>query len=346
MPINYIQGDIFQAKTDAIVNTVNCVGVMGKGIALEFKKRWPKNYQEYRILCEKKVLKTGKMFVFQDNDMFENSNFKYLVNFPTKDNWRSKSKLSYIDEGLDDFIIQIKELGIKSIALPTLGCGNGGLEWADVRKLIENKLSGIDDVQFLVFVSKENIPEPEFQGIPSDMTIPRAILVKTLGDFEKFFGGHFTKLSVQKLSYFLQVLGVNFNLQFQKDQFGPYSEKLSIALRKLEKSNYISGYTDTDPKITARSSAYTMADEYLINQSNSDHEAIINKLSNLIEGYESPYGMELLASVHYLYSNEGIKTVNETLKAFKEWNTHKKSSFGLKEINSALDRLKSDSLIH
>lgn len=348
MPIKYIKGDIFIAQTDAIINTVNCVGVMGKGIALEFKRRWPKNFQAYKKLCAENKLITGKMFVFENSDMFKSDSHRYLINFPTKQHWRSKSKLSYIEEGLNDFIIQIKKFNIKSVAIPPLGCGNGGLDWLVVRDLIEKKLSPINDVEFLVFVPKEEKIEPEFQEIPhtSDFTQQRATLIKTLGDFQDYFGGYYTRLSIQKLTYFLQVLGIPFNLKFEKAEFGPYSEKLNIALKSLETKNFITGYTAIDSQTTVTHSAYAAADEYLMQYSRLKHEKIITDLSHLIEGYESPFGMELLSSTHYLFHTEAKTNPSTILEAFANWSDHKKNNFGENEIESAFHRLQTDGLIH
>jgi len=126
-------GDLLRETTDAIVNTVNCVGVMGKGIALQFKQRWPKNFKEYEAAAKRKEIKPGTMLIY---DLGEWEKPRYIVNFPTKVHWRGDSELEYVEEGLRDLVKQVNRLGIKSISLPPLGCGNGGLRWEDVRPRI------------------------------------------------------------------------------------------------------------------------------------------------------------------------------------------------------------------
>lgn len=346
MPIEYKNGNMFDAPTEAIVNTVNCVGVMGKGVALEFKTRWPENYTAYKKLCEKKLLVPGQMFVFENTNMFKDDDFKYLINFPTKKHWRSKSKIEYISEGLDALIYEIKKFQIKSISLPPLGCGNGGLDWNVVKEILEQKLSNIENTNILIFVPKKELPQAEFKMIPDEMTASRATLVKAIGDFEVFFGGHLTRLSIQKITYFLQIFGVNFGLSFKKEQFGPYSETLHKALKSMEAKNFIEGYSSDRREIVTTPSAFAAADEYLNTEDCFYCVEAIEKLSQLIEGYESPFGMELLASVHYLHTSENIYTLDEFVSEFSAWNDHKQKNFGRHEIACAIDRLSVDGLMN
>ena len=143
MSLSFTRGDMFAFPAEAIVNTVNCVGVMGKGVALEFKRRWPDNFRAYRKRCDGGSLRPGKVFVFEQADLFGGDGRRYLVNFPTKDHWRDPSRIEWIEAGLDDFASRARELAMKSIVMPPLGCGNGGLDWAKVRPLIERKLEGL-----------------------------------------------------------------------------------------------------------------------------------------------------------------------------------------------------------
>lgn len=345
MSIDFVTGDLFAAKTQAIVNTVNCVGVMGKGIALEFKKRWPENFKIYKKKCSQDQIQIGKMFVFDNNNsLFENkSDFKYLINFPTKQHWRSKSKVEYIIEGLEDFILQVQKLDIKSVAIPPLGCGNGGLPWSIVKPLIVDKVSELPDVHWVIYQPKEITLEPEYKNIPQEMTLPRASLVKVLGDFSSFFGGSFTRLSIQKLVYFLQTLKIDFNLEFSKAQYGPYSEELHSALEAMEKKLFLNSYI-ANKEISVTSAAFAAAEEY-IEQNYSEISPTFTKLSHLIEGFESPYGMELLSSVHFLVRTEGYSSISEISNGICNWNQEKCEKFGLEEIKSAAARLVEDGLI-
>lgn len=132
--INYVQGDLLKSNAEALVNAVNCVGVMGKGIALQFKKQYPKMFNSYRSICYNKKLTPGHLHYFKEKD-------KFIINFPTKDDWRNPSKIEYIENGLVSLVKLIKKLNLKSIAIPMLGCGNGGLDWKEVNTLIINILT-------------------------------------------------------------------------------------------------------------------------------------------------------------------------------------------------------------
>jgi O-acetyl-ADP-ribose deacetylase (regulator of RNase III) len=128
--MHFATGNLLEFKTDALVNTVNCVGIMGKGIALQFKKKFPENFKQYERACRSGEVQLGKMFIVPTNNLSEPH---YIINFPTKDHWRNPSRLESIATGLQDLVAQVKKLNIKSIAIPPLGCGNGGLEWSEVR---------------------------------------------------------------------------------------------------------------------------------------------------------------------------------------------------------------------
>ena len=131
--IEYIEGDIFESPAQVIVNTVNTVGVMGKGLALSFKQRYPQMFEKYKLACEKHQLTIGKLMLFYEAD-------HWLLMFPTKENWRNPSKLEYIEKGLMKFVQTYAEKNITSIAFPRLGCGNGELNWADVKPIMERSL--------------------------------------------------------------------------------------------------------------------------------------------------------------------------------------------------------------
>ena len=133
MKLELKHNDLLKQQADAIINTVNCVGIMGKGIALQFKKAFPENYKAYAKACKNNEVKIGKMFVYQTGFLDSNIHSKYIINFPTKEHWRGNSKIEYIEEGLDDLYNVIQNLNIKTLAMPPLGCGNGGLNWSDVK---------------------------------------------------------------------------------------------------------------------------------------------------------------------------------------------------------------------
>lgn len=149
--IKLAQGNLLEADMEALVNAVNCVGVMGKGIALQFKQAFRDNFQAYASACRKGKVKPGRMFTFATNRII---NPKYVINFPTKRHWREKSRLEYIEKGLSALVVEVHELGIGSIAIPPLGCGHGGLRWSEVKKLVEGAFDQLPDVQVLFFEPK------------------------------------------------------------------------------------------------------------------------------------------------------------------------------------------------
>lgn len=144
--INYIRGNIFDSDAEALVNPVNCVGVMGRGLALEFKRKFPDNFAFYHEQCRLGEVVIGRMAVFDHGEKP-----KYIINFPTKEHWGNNSKLSYIEKGLDGLCLTVNEFYIRSIALPMLGCGLGGLNWDEVRPVMENHLSALDKVDVCVY---------------------------------------------------------------------------------------------------------------------------------------------------------------------------------------------------
>lgn len=148
--IEYKTGDLMAEEAEALVNTVNCVGVMGRGIALEFKKAFPENFKVYANACRRKDVQPGRMFVFERDDMFSPWP-RYIINFPTKRHWRNKSRMADIESGLASLVAEIRERNIRSIAIPALGSGLGGLDWSEVRTRMQAALKELDDVKIVVF---------------------------------------------------------------------------------------------------------------------------------------------------------------------------------------------------
>lgn len=148
--IEYVQGNIFAASVEALVNTVNCIGVMGRGIALQFKNAFPENFKAYAAACQRKDVQPGRMFVYETNRL---TNPRYIINFPTKRHWQSKSRMEDIDSGLKALAQEISDRHIRSIAIPALGCGLGGLDWAQVQPRMETALQNFLGVHVIIFAS-------------------------------------------------------------------------------------------------------------------------------------------------------------------------------------------------
>jgi O-acetyl-ADP-ribose deacetylase (regulator of RNase III) len=146
--IQFRQGNLLEFDAEALVNPVNCVGVMGKGLALQFKNAFPDNFRQYKKACDAKEVRPGQMFTIATGSIL---NPRYIINFPTKRHWKDPSRLKDIEAGLQALITELKDSSIKSVAIPSLGCGHGGLDWATVRPMIIEALSKVPDVDAVVF---------------------------------------------------------------------------------------------------------------------------------------------------------------------------------------------------
>jgi len=342
MSIQVGQGDLLkQDDVDAIVNTVNCVGIMGKGIALQFKNKWPKNFSAYEAACRAGEVKLGKMFVF-DAGAYARPHF--IINFPTKDHWRGKSKLAFIRDGLNDLVAQIKRLDIRSIAIPPLGCGNGGLEWDVVRPMIVNAFAAIPAVEARLF-EPNGAPDPKSMEVNTSkprMTLSRAAIVKALEAYADV-GYGLSKLEVQKLVYFMQFVGVPFRtVEFVADRYGPYSDALRHAVENMD-GHYIRGLGDgvVEAEIEPTEFAQSEADLFLREEPGGQKviEAV-ERVAQLIDGYQSAYGMELLATVHWVATNAPhAKTSGAALVAIQQWSPRKAELMLPSHVEAAWSRL-------
>jgi O-acetyl-ADP-ribose deacetylase (regulator of RNase III) len=339
MSVSLTHGNLLkQDDVDAIVNTVNCVGVMGKGIALQFRNKWPENFHAYEAACKAKQVRPGRMFVF-DSGALVKPNF--IINFPTKDHWRGKSRIEFIHEGLVDLVALIRRLGIRSIAIPPLGCGNGGLDWAEVKPLIESAFVELPEVEVRLF-PPEGAPDPRSMEVRTErprMTPGRAAVLTVL-DTYRALGYGLSKIEVQKLAYFLQEAGEALNLPFQKHAYGPYSDTLRHVLNRME-GHFIRGLGDgvseaeIEPVPEAMAEAEAFVDAH-------GHEALaerVRHVGELIEGFQSPYGMELLATVHWVAKYEGAATQEQALAAVRAWNDRKRALMAPEHVAAAWNRL-------
>lgn len=342
MSIHLTHGDLLkQDDVDAIVNTVNCVGVMGKGIALQFKNKWPDNFTQYQAACKAGKVRPGKMNVY-DAGAYAQPHF--IINFPTKDHWRGNSKISFIQDGLQDLIAQVQALDIRSIAIPPLGCGNGGLDWADVKPLIAAAFAVLPNVDVRLFEPGDapSAKSMEVCTARPKMTLGRAAILKSIDTYRDLNYG-LTKIEVQKLGYFLQADGQDLGLQFEKHLYGPYSEQLRHALNRME-GHFIVGLGDgsVDSEIEPAPDALREADDFLAANGGAEINTRLQRLQALIDGFQSPYGMELLATVHWVVEHEAeVSSPNAALRAIGEWNPRKKRLMQTSHVYAAWERLKS-----
>ena len=337
--IEYKKGDILQEDAEALVNTVNCVGIMGRGIALQFKNAFPENFNSYVAACNRNEVQPGQMLVFTTGQL---TNPKYIINFPTKRHWRGKSRIEDIDAGLAALANEIRSRAIHSIAIPPLGSGLGGLDWSNVRPRIENSLRGLDNVRVVIFEpawGSDDKPFNHSSDVPK-MTAGRAALVALMNRYlAGLLDPFITLLEVHKLMYFMQQSGEPLRLKFSKGPYGPYAENLRHVLKAVE-GHLVSGYADggdvPDKQLKLVPGAIDDAAAFLA--ANSETRARLDKVADLVEGFESPIGLELLATVHWTASEEGARSIEDIVRMTYAWSDRKKQFTG-RQIGLAADVL-------
>jgi O-acetyl-ADP-ribose deacetylase (regulator of RNase III) len=334
-------GDLLKTPADALVNTVNTVGVMGKGIALQFKLAFPDNYVAYEAACKHGDVQIGKMFVFR-----REKNPRFIINFPTKRHWKGKSKIEDIESGLKALIQVVKQERIKSIAVPPLGCGNGGLDWEQVRPLIEEAFLELPDVQVQLFYP-DGAPKAEEMKIatkPPRMTPGRAVILELLSRYV-LPGYRLTLLEIQKLAYFLQEAGQPLTLKFEKQKYGPYAENLHHVLQRIE-GHYVRGYGDRSRDVSLELFPEAVKEAEVFLASEKQTQDRLARVTELIEGYETPYGLELLSTVHWVVVHDrvagGQTNPSAVVAAVHAWNDHKRRTFTPPRVTRAWERLKSE----
>ena len=350
--VSYTQGNLLDAPAEALVNTVNEIGVMGKGVALMFREAFPKSALTYQAAAKAGEVRVGRVFVTEGDSLLGP---KWIIYFPTKKHWRQPSKIEWIRDGLRDLVRVIHERRIQTVALPPLGCGNGGLDWEVVRREIEAALDEVPDVKVLLYE-----PTQAYQNAPKaagvhGLTVPRALIAELIRRYE-VLGLGCTNLEVQKLAWFINrwidVCGLEntLKLEFKADRYGPYADRLRHLLNEMD-GNYLhcerrladAGPTDLirfDDGRREEISTYfadPWAKPYLVP---------LDRTSKLIDGFESPFGMELLATVDWLITKAGCAAAGPNVRdGLSKWPTsgaavrRKQKLFNDRMIEIAVGRL-------
>ncbi|WP_081878308.1 type II toxin-antitoxin system antitoxin DNA ADP-ribosyl glycohydrolase DarG [Nocardia brasiliensis] len=349
MVVEQASGDLLAADAEALVNTVNCVGVMGKGIALQFKRRFPSVFKEYEAACRRGDVQIGRMFVSSIEQL---DGARWVINFPTKRHWRSPSKLEYIESGLDDLKRVLIEYGINTVAIPPLGAGNGGLSWAEVEPLIRRKLSGMEGVRVLLF-SPSSVQRPVVAPEHINMTWGRALVVSLIGSYvarraiaEPWEDQHgASHLEIQKLMYFAELLEPRLKLDFSQGRYGPYSERVRHLLQGMEGA-YVTGLGDGACRVLDLSPiapterGYSEAKMFLANGDYDQVYSVIDRVMSWIEGFEGPYGVELLASADWVARHHRASDATKAAEVVRKWTERKGRLFTDEHVASALGHLK------
>lgn len=337
--IEYKQGDILQDPAEALVNTVNCVGVMGRGIALQFKKAFPQNFSAYAAACKNGEVRPGHMFVYETGQLIHP---RYIINFPTKRHWRGASRIEDIEAGLNALVETIRRYKIHSIAIPPLGSGLGGLSWSDVKPRIEAALQPLQDVRVTIY---EPTGAPATDQMVRNRKVPqmtpgRAVLVELM---HRYLSGlldpSVSLLEVHKLMYFMQEAGEPLRLKYQKAPYGPYAENLRHVLNAIE-GHLVSGHADggDDPTKPLQLVPGAIEDATALLQQYPETRDRFNRVAALVQGFESPFGLELLSTVHWIMKHEEPSSVDKVVNYTYAWNDRKRK-FTPRQIAIAVDVL-------
>jgi O-acetyl-ADP-ribose deacetylase (regulator of RNase III) len=315
-------GDLLGDSVDAIVNTVNTEGVMGKGIALQFKNRYPANFDAYRAACKRGEVQLGSMFVFETGAL---RGPRYIINFPTKGHWRSNSNLADVQVGLGDLVRVIGELDIRSIAVPPLGCGLGGLDWNKVRPMIVSALDPIASLDAHLYgpTSTPRSSVDVAAPIPTDrpkMTLVRAVVVELVRRYSELSGEGVTRLEIHLLAYFAQVAGVPLKLSFGQTQHGPSAENLNLVLKAIV-GHFFCESTDEFGTSVIRAHESVFDDVALCLVEHLEVRSHIDRVLDLAEGFESPYALELLSKLHFAASQgTPLDQINDVVRSWSDCN--------------------------
>lgn len=350
--ITLTQGNLLEADVEAVVNTVNTVGIMGKGIALMFKEQFPDNFEAYARACAAGDVRIGRMFVTKSEELFGP---KWIINFPTKTHWRVNTKLEWIEEGLEDLVRVIREKRIRSIAVPPLGCGNGGLDWDVVKPLIVSALEQVEGLHAVVYE-----PTAKYQNVAKrkgveKLTPARALVAEMVRRY-CLLDIDCSILEVQKLAWFIE-RGVHrlpvddpFGYEFKANKYGPYSDRLRHLLDDLDGS-YLrcdKRLADAGPQdlIWFNEAKRDRVEAYLNSGEGKAYAGVLEWTSFAIDGFESPLGMELLATVDWLMQHDGIEpTVSGVMEGLTNWaggasaGRRKLNIFDRRLVGIALERL-------
>jgi O-acetyl-ADP-ribose deacetylase (regulator of RNase III) len=336
--IERVEGNLLEADAEALVNTVNTVGVAGKGIALQFRQAFPENFRIYQAAARRGEIHPGEVFVFPTGRL---TNPRYIINFPTKRHWRGRSRMDDIEQGLISLVKAIREYDISTVAVPPLGSGNGGLNWGDVKPRIERALAEIPDVRVLLF---EPTGSPDPRRMPVGTRRPRLTAVRAalliLFDRYREPGYRLSMLEMQKLVYFLEEDGQPIGLAFEKAPYGPYAENLHHVLQALE-GHFIRGYGDRSQNASVAVMDDGLVEAHSFLGDDPETQRRIAEVAELIRGFETPYGLELLATTHWVAREDPLAAHDETIAIdrVREWSPRKKTRFEPGHIATAWHRL-------
>lgn len=327
--MHYTTGDLLKSSAEALVNTVNCEGYMGKGIAYQFKMQYPENNKDYVRACKSGELTVGKLHYFKEKG-------KIIVNFPTKNKWRANSRIEYINDGLDELIKLISQLNIKSIAIPPLGSGNGGLIWSEVKEIIETKLSVIDKMVdiFIYEPSKNYVSLPT---IEPKLSMSALVLMEMKKDLNKF-----DTLRLQKTGYFTNIFAKEPYFEFKKHKYGPYANSIAIISRSIREFQKYHNVKNTQE---AYKILYNkIVSEKIENKMKTLTPSIL-KATQYVNSIETNHELECIATVAFIIEKQNGLSEKEILQYFKNCSVDKATRFSNDDILEGINKLYNDGII-
>lgn len=326
--IRYAVGNLLESKQEALVNTVNLEGYMGKGIAYQFKKRFPENNKAYIQACKSNDIGIGKVFPFKEDG-------KIIINFPTKDRWREKTKISYIEEGLESLKRLITDKGISSVAIPPLGCGNGGLEWREVKPLIEERLKELKNVADIL-IYEPTLIKSKNQPV---ITLSSFLILACMKNL-KFKD----KENIQQAVFILNLVAKNNFFEFGEYKHRPYSRGVEKAREVAEaflEYHGLDRYDAKDLNVAVRAAYKTVAGE-----KTEYYVPIMKKAREIWDRFKSPKELEIAATVLHIIQNRDDVDKHGVADYFLNgYPKEDASKFGRDEILENIDGLVKDGVL-
>jgi O-acetyl-ADP-ribose deacetylase (regulator of RNase III) len=322
-------GNIFESNSDALVNTVNCEGFMGKGIAYQFKIRYPKNNDRYKESCKNGDFKIGSILVTQEED-------KTIINFPTKDKWRKKSEYEFIEKGMERLVAMIPDLNIKSIAIPPLGCGNGGLDWEIVKSILIDYLNDYKEkYEITLYEPSKVINKSKVKKAPK-LNSSHIILMLLKKDLSKF-----NKIRLQKSSFLLNYYAKENYFKFNAYNYGPYANSINILSRDIKEFQLFYQFKTEEALNWAMNTNISNSVQSKIKK----YEDSLIRAISFVNKIKSDKELELLTTLLFIIENNYPIFNNELPTKLREWSNYKAEAFTQNDIEKAVQTLLNEGIL-
>ena len=332
--IEYTTGNLFESNADCLINTVNCEGFMGKGIAYQFKMKFPENNRSYVNACKSGELTVGRVHYYIEKGIT-------IINFPTKDTWRAKSKMEYITSGMDSLVKLLPKLNVKKIAIPPLGCGNGGLIWADVKEVIENKISDLaDKYDFIIFEPSASSSYRTTAKKPPQLVLPELILLDIRLNLKKF-----NRIRLQKAAYWVNFFEDEEYFKFDRWEDGPISLSVDSMSRNIRE--YQIYYKIESSQRTFEQLYQIICSKQVDAKFNKLHKSVkkATEYVNSIKVVKNEKKLEAITAVLYFVQTGLPKNKEQLISSFKKADVEKKRRFDNKYISACINYLEDTSII-